>query len=97
MAHKVTPWEVSGKVDYDKLVKEFGVSKINNDLLKRIEKITKDSKGDVTLDDVIGSFGILGAVAEVEMELVPLGTSMEILGYSFKTVSGSSKYTTYTK
>lgn len=26
---KVTPWEVSGKVDYDKLVDEFGVSKID--------------------------------------------------------------------
>ncbi|MBU2615721.1 MAG: tryptophan--tRNA ligase [Nanoarchaeota archaeon] len=35
---KVTPWEVSGKVDYDKLIKEFGVSKIDESLLKRIEK-----------------------------------------------------------
>ncbi len=62
-----------------------------------VEKITKDSKGDVTLDDVIGSFGILGAVAEVEMELVPLGTSMEILGYSFKTIADASKYYTTLK
>ena len=23
---KVTPWEVSGKIDYDKLVKEFGLN-----------------------------------------------------------------------
>ncbi|MHA1915377.1 MAG: FAD-binding oxidoreductase [Promethearchaeota archaeon] len=57
-----------------------------------VEKITKDSKGDVTLDDVVGSFGILGAVAEVEMEVVPLGTSMEILGYSFKTIKDASSY-----
>jgi len=35
---KVTPWDVSGKVDYDKLIKEFGVSKIDDALLKRIEK-----------------------------------------------------------
>jgi hypothetical protein len=26
---KVTPWDVSGKVDYDKLIREFGVSKID--------------------------------------------------------------------
>jgi len=37
---KVTPWEVSGKIDYDKLIKEFGVSKIDESLLKRIEKHT---------------------------------------------------------
>ena len=37
---KVTPWEVKGDVDYDKLVKEFGVSKIDNKLLERIKKHT---------------------------------------------------------
>ncbi len=40
MANKVTPWEVQGSVDYDKLIKEFGVSSIDSDLLKRIEKKT---------------------------------------------------------
>jgi tryptophanyl-tRNA synthetase len=25
MAHKVTPWEVKGNIDYDKLIKEFGL------------------------------------------------------------------------
>jgi tryptophanyl-tRNA synthetase len=35
---KVTPWEVKGDINYDKLIKEFGVSKISDDLLKRIEK-----------------------------------------------------------
>lgn len=37
---KVTPWEVSGKVDYDKLIKEFGTEKIDGKLLKRIQKHT---------------------------------------------------------
>jgi len=37
---KVTPWEVSGDVDYDKLIREFGVSKIDSSLLKRLEKHT---------------------------------------------------------
>lgn len=36
----VTPWEVSGKIDYGKIVKEFGVSKIDKSLLERIKKHT---------------------------------------------------------
>jgi len=39
---RVTPWEVKGEVDYDKLIKEFGVSKIDEKLLERIEKHTKE-------------------------------------------------------
>jgi tryptophanyl-tRNA synthetase len=35
----VTPWEVKGNIDYDKVIKEFGVSKIDHQLLERIEKI----------------------------------------------------------
>ncbi len=38
---KVTPWEVTGKVDYDKLIKDFGTQKITDDLLKRISKHRK--------------------------------------------------------
>lgn len=34
----VTPWEVSGKVDYDKLIMQFGTQKIDEKLLKRMEK-----------------------------------------------------------
>ncbi|MEA3379211.1 MAG: tryptophan--tRNA ligase [Nanoarchaeota archaeon] len=37
---KVTPWEVSGDVDYDKLIKEFGTEAIDDKLLKRIKKHT---------------------------------------------------------
>ena len=39
---KVTPWEVEGKIDYNKLVKEFGTQKISSNLLKRIEKHAKE-------------------------------------------------------
>lgn len=35
---KVTPWEVSGEIDYDKLIKQFGTSKIDGTLLRRMEK-----------------------------------------------------------
>jgi tryptophanyl-tRNA synthetase len=36
----VTPWEVKGEIDYDKLIKEFGVEKISPELFKRLEKHT---------------------------------------------------------
>ncbi len=35
---KVTPWEVSGDVDYDKLIKQFGTTKISSEIVKRLEK-----------------------------------------------------------
>jgi tryptophanyl-tRNA synthetase len=38
----VTPWEVFGKIDYSKLIKKFGVSKIDETLLKQIQKTTKE-------------------------------------------------------
>ena len=34
----VTPWDVKGEVDYDSLIREFGVEKISHELLKRLEK-----------------------------------------------------------
>ncbi|MFA6530766.1 MAG: tryptophan--tRNA ligase [Candidatus Micrarchaeia archaeon] len=37
----VTPWDVSGKVDYDKLVKEFGTQKIDEGLRSRMAKLAK--------------------------------------------------------
>jgi tryptophanyl-tRNA synthetase len=40
MDFKVTPWEVEGEVDYDKLIKEFGTSPLTGDILERVQKIT---------------------------------------------------------
>ena len=34
----VTPWEVSGKIDYTKLIKEFGTKPLTDSIIKRIEK-----------------------------------------------------------
>src|SRR3990170_4274749 len=36
----VTPWEVKGEIDYDKLIKDFGIKAIDEVLLKRIKKHT---------------------------------------------------------
>jgi len=35
---KVTPWEVSGNIDYEKLIKEFGTEPIDDKILARIKK-----------------------------------------------------------
>jgi tryptophanyl-tRNA synthetase len=39
---RVTPWEVEGKVDYLKLVKDFGLKLIDDNLIQRIQRITKE-------------------------------------------------------
>lgn len=36
---KVTPWEVEGIVDYDRLIKMFGVKRIDNDVLELMKKV----------------------------------------------------------
>ncbi|MHA1641509.1 MAG: tryptophan--tRNA ligase, partial [Promethearchaeota archaeon] len=38
----VTPWEVSGEIDYDKLIQEFGIERIDDKLLSRLKEITKE-------------------------------------------------------
>jgi len=37
----VTPWEVKGSIDYDIVIRDFGVSKIDEELMLRIEKHAK--------------------------------------------------------
>src|SRR3989344_5955324 len=39
---RVTPWEVHGEVDYEKLIRDFGVEKINEQILEKIKKHTKE-------------------------------------------------------
>lgn len=41
MKPKVTPWEVKGNINYDLLINEFGLKKIDDELLARIEKHAK--------------------------------------------------------
>ncbi len=40
MAAKVNPYEVEGKIDYDRLITEFGIKKLAKSDLDRIKKIT---------------------------------------------------------
>lgn len=39
----VTPWEVTGRVDYDKLIDQFGCQPIKQDLIQRFESLTGES------------------------------------------------------
>jgi tryptophanyl-tRNA synthetase len=39
---KVTPWEVTGKVDYEKLIQQFGTQKISESIMKDISKVSRD-------------------------------------------------------
>lgn len=39
---KVTPWDVEGVVDYDKLIREFGVSKITDDQKIYLKELAKE-------------------------------------------------------
>ena len=36
----VTPWNVEGDIDYEKLIKQFGTQKISPEILSKIKKIT---------------------------------------------------------
>ena len=57
-----------------------------------IEQISEESKGELKLDDIVGSLGIYGAIAEVEMKITHMSTSLEIVGYGFKTFSKAFEY-----
>jgi len=35
---KVTPWEVSGEIDYERLIKEFGTTLISEKIKQRLNK-----------------------------------------------------------
>lgn len=40
---EVTPWEVSGKVDYEKLIEKFGTQPLTDEVVREIEQITGES------------------------------------------------------
>ncbi|MHA1471472.1 MAG: FAD-binding oxidoreductase [Promethearchaeota archaeon] len=58
----------------------------------KIEHISKDSKGEISFDDIIGTYGIYGAISEVELSLTNLKTSLEIVGYGFTSIEDAVNY-----
>lgn len=37
---EVNPWEVSGKIDYDKLIDKFGCKRLDKPLIDRVHRLT---------------------------------------------------------
>jgi len=58
----------------------------------KIEHISKDSNGEISLDDIAGTYGIYGAISEVELSLTNLQTSLEIIGYGFSSLQDAINY-----
>ncbi len=58
----------------------------------KIEHISKDSNGEISLDDITGTYGIYGAISEVELSLTNLKTSLEIAGYGFSSLEDAVNY-----
>ena len=58
----------------------------------KIEYISRDSKGEISLDDIAGTYGIYGAVSEIELSLTNLKTSLEIIGYGFSSLEDAINY-----
>ncbi|MFX0057773.1 MAG: FAD-binding oxidoreductase [Candidatus Hodarchaeota archaeon] len=52
----------------------------------KIISISNDSNGEIKIDDICGTYGIYGAITEVELSLTTLKTSLEIIGYGFKSL-----------
>ncbi|MFW9879717.1 MAG: FAD-binding oxidoreductase [Candidatus Thorarchaeota archaeon] len=62
---------------------------ISLDLVKpngSIIKISRDSNEEISLKDIIGTYGIYGAIASVELSVTTLKTSLEIIGYGFDSI-----------
>ncbi|MFW9864815.1 MAG: FAD-binding oxidoreductase [Candidatus Thorarchaeota archaeon] len=51
-----------------------------------LETISRDSTGDITLKDIVGTYGIYGVIANVDLSVTTLKTSLEIIGYGFDSI-----------
>ncbi|MHA2089156.1 MAG: FAD-binding oxidoreductase, partial [Promethearchaeota archaeon] len=62
---------------------------ISLDLVKpdgSVIKISRDSKEEISIKDIIGTYGIYGAIASVKLSITTLKTSLEIIGYGFDSI-----------
>ena len=62
---------------------------ISLDLVKpdgSLVKISRDSHDEISLKDIIGTYGIYGAITSIELSITTLKTSLEIIGYGFDSI-----------
>jgi glycolate oxidase len=57
-----------------------------------IEKISRDSNKIISLNDICGTYGIYGAVSEVELSVTTLKSSLEIIGYGFNSLREAMEF-----
>jgi len=57
-----------------------------------ITTISKESKGELSLNDISGTYGIFGAISDVELSLTTLKTSLEIIGYGFNSLDNAINF-----
>jgi len=58
----------------------------------KIEHISRNSSKGISLDDIAGTYGIYGAISEVELSVTTLQTSLEIIGYGFNSLQDAINY-----
>jgi len=54
--------------------------------------VSRDSTSEITLDDIFGTYGIYGAIAEVELSITTLKTSLEVVGYGFNSYKDAVRF-----
>ena len=55
-------------------------------------KVSRDSNGELSLNDISGTYGIYGAISDVELSLTTLKTSLEIIGYGFASITDAIQF-----
>ncbi|MFX0076505.1 MAG: FAD-binding oxidoreductase [Candidatus Hermodarchaeota archaeon] len=58
----------------------------------KIEYISRDSGSKISIDDIVGTYGIYGAISEVELSVTNLHTSLEIIGFGFDSLHDAINY-----
>ena len=68
----VTPWEVSGVVDYERLIREFGTQPISGGLAKRLESTKLGKKpSDFDLHEINEAFSVAAIALMRVLDLDP--------------------------
>ncbi|MFW9972760.1 MAG: FAD-binding oxidoreductase [Candidatus Odinarchaeota archaeon] len=55
-------------------------------------QISRDSNDEISISDIVGTYGIFGAIASVELSITTLKTSLEIIGYGFNSIEDAVNF-----
>jgi glycolate oxidase len=57
-----------------------------------IIEISRDFSNDILINDIVGTYGIYGAISNVILSVTTLKTSLEIIGYGFDSIKEAVNY-----